>query len=106
MSEHTPGPWQIVPKQQAQSEWIVGDAEGGSIADCEPPGPWMSADEAAANARLIAAAPDLLAAAASLIGRADGTIISDAAGNRFRKVFADDLGALAAAIAKATGGGT
>jgi hypothetical protein len=57
---HTPGPWHVVP--EAQSPWIVGDAEGDSIADCEPPGPWMSEEEADANARLIAAAPDLLAA--------------------------------------------
>ena len=58
---HTPGPWQVVPKGQAQSDWIVGDSEGGSVADCEPPGPWMSPLEADANARLIAVAPDMLA---------------------------------------------
>ena len=57
---HTPGPWQVMPSDKAQSPWIVGDAEGGSVADCEPPGPWMSASEADANVRLVAAAPDLL----------------------------------------------
>lgn len=62
MAEHTPRPWQVIPEAEAQSRWIVGDAAGGSIADCEPPGPWMSRTEADANARLIAAAPDLLAA--------------------------------------------
>jgi hypothetical protein len=50
-----------MPADQAQSDWIIGDAEGGSVADCEPPGPWMSPLEADANARLIAAAPTMLA---------------------------------------------
>lgn len=59
---HTEGPWRVMPPDRAQSGWIVGDAEGGSIADCEPPGPWMPGEEADANALLIAAAPDLLAA--------------------------------------------
>ncbi len=59
---HTPGPWRVMPESQAQSPWIVGDAEGGSIADCEPCGPWMPDEVADANARLIASAPDLLAA--------------------------------------------
>jgi hypothetical protein len=62
MSAHTPGPWQVVSAGTSQSRWIVGDREGGSIADCEPPGPWMSDGEADANAQLIAAAPDLVEA--------------------------------------------
>jgi hypothetical protein len=51
--KHTPTPWRIMPENQAQSAWIIADAEGGSIADCEPPGPWMTVDEADANAALI-----------------------------------------------------
>lgn len=58
----TPGPWQVVPEGQAEHRWVVGDHEGGSVASCEPMGPWMSYAEADSNARLIAAAPDLLAA--------------------------------------------
>lgn len=62
MSAHTPGPWQVIPAAKAQSRFIVGDKNGGSVADCEPCGPWMTCEEADANARLIAAAPMLVEA--------------------------------------------
>ena len=57
---HTPGPWEVVPEDRAESRWVIGDEEGGSIASCEPCGPWITPAQADANARLIAAAPDLL----------------------------------------------
>jgi hypothetical protein len=50
MSEHTPTPWRNDQKPDAL---IVCDAEGGSIADCAPPGPWMSHKVALANAAFI-----------------------------------------------------
>lgn len=50
---HTPTPWRLVPLNKAMSPFIVGDREGGSIADCEPPGPWMISEEAVANAVFI-----------------------------------------------------
>lgn len=58
---HTPGPWEVVPENRAESRWVIGDEEGGSIASCEPCGPWITHQEADANARLIAEAPALLA---------------------------------------------
>lgn len=58
----TPGPWHVATANKAQSPWVVCDPEGGSIADCEPPGPWMSHETADANARMIAASPDMLSA--------------------------------------------
>jgi hypothetical protein len=61
-SEHTPGPWEVVPEDRAESRWVIGDEEGGSIASCEPAGPWITLAQADANARLISAAPELLAA--------------------------------------------
>ncbi len=67
MSRFTPGPWRVIPADKAQSQWIVGDRDGGSIADCEPPGPWISEETADANTRLIAAAPDLLAALIAIL---------------------------------------
>lgn len=60
---HTPGPWQVMPIRRAVHAWIIADKDGGSLADCSPPGPWMPYLEADANARLIAAAPDMLAVA-------------------------------------------
>lgn len=65
---HTPGPWQVVPEDKAESPWIVGTRDGGSIASCEPVGPWMSEQEASANARLIATAPELLEALKAVSG--------------------------------------
>lgn len=57
MSEHTPGPWTVEAFDRLDKQIVIGPYH---IA-------WVDADdlsheEAAANARLIAAAPDLLAA--------------------------------------------
>lgn len=57
---HTEGPWRVMPPDLAINAWVIADVEGGSVADCSPPGPWMRQDEADANARLIATAPELL----------------------------------------------
>ena len=55
MSEHTPGPWHI------ESEpFNVWDQHGCLVASCKRS--WKELDVAAADARLIAAAPKLLAA--------------------------------------------
>ena len=63
----TKGPWQVMPINRAQNPWIVGDVEGGSIADFAPIGPWMSDAEARANACLGATAPKLYAALKELV---------------------------------------
>jgi hypothetical protein len=49
------------------------------------------------------AAPDLLEAATRVLAGAESVVRTDAAGNRFQSVYANDLAALQAAIAKATG---
>jgi hypothetical protein len=74
---HTPGPWHVHDKELSSNPYIVADSEGRSIADCKVGGPWTSsskrgdrineADISAANASLIAAAPDLLAACKAAI---------------------------------------
>lgn len=86
MSGHTPGPW--TPKFDESYNVIGGD--GATIAQCKFISFLVrrSADEVAANARLIAAAPDLLEA----LKRARAII----AGGGYR--FED----IDAAIAKAT----
>mgnify|MGYP006357519355 CR=1 FL=1 len=65
MSKHTPGPWAISPTSRPETEFSVADTSGMIICrfdrwicDAEP--------EQDANARLIAAAPELLAALQAL----------------------------------------
>ncbi len=73
MSAHTPGPWTAVEHEQASGErgwwsvlrgaWDISHnqaAKPGVVADCQYSA--MTPEENEANARLIAAAPDLLAA--------------------------------------------
>jgi hypothetical protein len=61
MSGYTPGPWFFV--QGAKSSWITAHnvSDGGDIVCCQPDEAAMaSMRKWAANARLIAAAPDML----------------------------------------------
>ena len=60
---HTPGPWEIEPKERRDHPLFVADGEGNRIARCDGLnisdfGP--TPEQAKANARLIAAAPRLL----------------------------------------------
>jgi hypothetical protein len=59
MTEHTPGPWTQPETKRTHNRWFV---EGGGRLVAAASGPQFAipADEADANARLIAAAPDLL----------------------------------------------
>lgn len=59
MSEqkHTPGPWRTGGTNNGRSDWVF--ADGQAVADCE----FLNDDRInLANARLIAAAPDMLEA--------------------------------------------
>ena len=65
MSKHTPGPWRTFNVADVFPD--DGDTEGGrQIADCAV-GELIGFHEAAANARLIAAAPDLLEALKDMV---------------------------------------
>ena len=71
MTRHTPGPWKIVPSGVGNPR-IVG-ADGYAVAACRPK--YSTPDDyaiAAANAHLIAAAPDLLEALKRLLGFTQG----------------------------------
>ena len=57
MEKHTPGPWRV--KDRTENETIVFAGKNFKVAEVEHPH-WD--DEAKANAALIAAAPELLAA--------------------------------------------
>lgn len=101
MSEHTPGPWAV--ERDDMTEWEFGDDGIGyhyrvmdegdcTVARCyqQPHDTWSAGD----NARLIAAAPDLLEAAKTVAMHA-----------RLGDLHPKDFQILRAAIDKATGVG-
>jgi len=59
MTEHTPGPWTQPETKRTHNRWYV-EGGGGLVAAVGGPQFSIGNDEADANARLIAAAPDLL----------------------------------------------
>ena len=65
---HTPGPWKAweYPPYQfdPRETWTISDSDGNDICTAED---MSSAEEAGANARLIAAAPELLVAAQNAV---------------------------------------
>jgi hypothetical protein len=76
MSKHTPGPW------LAQGRYIGVKGHMSYIGECgDQNGNWTNEPMAVANARLIAAAPDLLEALIAMINHYTGLINSGDAGN-------------------------
>ena len=90
---HTPGPW-VASEGHPTDVWHVdSDARQFSIVVSRHEADYnMPVEEVQANARLIAAAPELLAALQRL------SVLADSAGHPFMKTVAQE------AIAKATGG--
>jgi len=91
MNKHTPGPWQVCPeeKEYRNASLLIWGPQGpgyGTVAEAT-----KYQYEAEANAKLIAAAPELLEAAQKVLDECVDLIATDA-GN-----------ALEAAIAKALG---
>ena len=113
-TKHTPGPWSqfddggaLAVNEGAQHTYGHSYADcvwgplgpgHGLIADCSPHGQAPTA-ETIANAKLIAAAPDLLAA----LKLAEGTLSRIAVELRKRKFPTPELDAVRAAITKAEG---
>ena len=64
MKEHTPGPWVASACHVQKGGRSIAFASSGSGVSCGP-------EEARANARLIASAPDMLAALESIVVEAD-----------------------------------
>lgn len=98
---HTPGPWNAIikkpTKRDAPGTTLV--AAGGMLAiDCYQSG--ESFDEDAANALLIAAAPDMLKALRNAVLALAHVCESDSAD---AKLYGDTYRAVSDAIAKATG---
>jgi hypothetical protein len=109
VSGHTPGPW--VVRQDSRDRdglWeLVGydieSEKGCEIVGCEGIEAWK--DNAEANARLIAAAPELLAALREALQSLE--YVQDKHGEKITGGFKrlDDMGRARRAIAKATGEG-
>jgi hypothetical protein len=95
MSKHTPGPWAVTKKQptvvvnEGGNRWVA----RAFIGNGKSPRFHNDPDEAEANARLIAAAPDLLDALKSFIGE-----------SRLGSTLEQRVALATAAIASATGG--
>ena len=64
-TSHTPGPWTV--KGRKMEARIYGNVEGGPVAVVPYVTEWASNQYDEANARLIAAAPELLAALQTLV---------------------------------------
>ena len=103
--KHTPGPWRINTAIRA-GEFDVKDANssGGHAPIAKVRGDKRrTAKQALANARLIAAAPDLLEAAKLGLREAEGWIRDQLEGTRMFDAAMKELDPIRAAIAKATG---
>lgn len=72
MSAHTPGPWRFEKSHDGEEwgrgAWDLVAGEGRSRCVLASRAPWTSrAEESDANARLVSAAPDLLAALKAMV---------------------------------------
>jgi hypothetical protein len=69
---YTPGPWRVFTTTDGSKLIGIGELNGGGITDCGF-GVWRGGDaEAIANARLIAAAPDLIEALQDILEYSGG----------------------------------
>lgn len=92
-NNHTPGPWY---EYDEDGTWFIYTEERVNVAFTDPTPTEVSKDEDHANARLIAASPDLLEAAIEVIQRCDSPSTYP--------IMKKSIEQLKAAIAKATGG--
>lgn len=99
-AKHTPGPWRVFIAKGGHAIIGIGELTGEGVADCGF-GVWRGgSEEAMANARLIAAAPELLEAAQTVLA---GLLVRiDAAPSSSKPVF-NGIAELHDAINKAAG---
>jgi hypothetical protein len=98
--KHTVGPWRIFRSTDGQKIIGIGELNGAGVTDCGF-GTWRDGAEQEANARLIAAAPELLEALDWLLACAPGDFPTD--GDDSERYGLARAGARKA-ILKATGG--
>ena len=97
-ARHTPGPWRVVPGKEFQVERATAayDRQIAHVYGPDADSVEQGIKAAAANAYLIAAAPDMLAAL-----RQAGVALAAIRGEQFRAPQMSALDAVRAAIAKA-----
>lgn len=102
-AQHTQGPWRLGARQLYGAIVSINAAGWSQLATCvvKRYGAREDLAEGVANANLIVAAPDLLAAAKQLIAGADDTRHTDAVGSVRQLVSVEAVDALRAAVAKA-----
>tara|TARA_R110000824_G_C15209888_1_gene676481 strand:+ start:1056 stop:1364 length:309 start_codon:yes stop_codon:yes gene_type:complete len=69
MSKHTPGPWRVKYESEPGGAFLIYGPWGGAI---DPDADYVTQEENEANCRLIAAAPELLAALERTLSNAIG----------------------------------
>ena len=99
-TKHTPGPWRLstsnpLAVNTSSAEMAIGIATTHGTDDSNYSSFFPSLEQAEANARLIAAAPELLDALQSLLARVSSDIIAN-------QCWHEEQRAARAAIAKAT----
>jgi hypothetical protein len=103
VSGHTPGPWEVCSDGAGWYIEAMPEREH-SLAHISSPewqeSPDTSIDEAEANARLIASAPELLEACKMIVEYDEDV---EESGGEFLRLYIKALNAARAAIAKATG---
>lgn len=105
--EHTPGPWAAEPADMFGDHNIVRGDSDEALAVAAVVSNMRPADQVEANARLIAAAPDLLEALRSLVGNAGALAafayeIRQIAGNTNWQCLMDSIDKADAALRKAS----
>lgn len=93
MSAHTPGPWRVVGHRQ------IATTAGAGLPICEVWSGGVGLEQAAANERLIAVAPELLGAAVLTLQTLRALSFDDF----LAPSLIDDIDRLAGVIAKAEG---
>jgi hypothetical protein len=107
--QHTPGPWKVYRTRDDRVIIGIGDKDGGGITDSgdianNTMGLWRSGPEREANARLVAAAPELLEACESALMQLRVAVIANSGGLFDHDNVHEHIGIakIMAAISKAT----
>jgi hypothetical protein len=87
-SEFSPGPWDVRPEMGYAGQWGITDKDDRQLAlvdvdadDAKPSEGWVPCDEGIANAKLMAASPEMLSVLqelVALIGDPDGATLDEA----------------------------